>query len=101
MPALFFILGSVMLFMFIFIAGKTGLGTVKPLLSVAYVGLWLYCMFEAVMIFSTDRRKGKMTVEEVQTEYGRRISGGRKRKRISTQEAYAARIAAYGEVYKR
>ena len=76
MPALFFVLGSVMLFMFVYIATKTGLGPAKPLLSVAYIGLWLYCMFEAISMWKTFRRP-RRTRSEVQRDYSRMISGRR------------------------
>ena len=76
MPALFFVLGSVMLFMFIYVASKEGLGPAQPLLSIAYVGLWLYCMFEAIMMWRTGR-KPRRTNNEIQRDYSRMISGRR------------------------
>ncbi len=76
MPALFFVLGSVMLFMFVYIASKDGLGPAKPLLSVAYIGLWLYCMFEAISMWKT-LRKPRRTSYQVQRDYSRLISGRR------------------------
>ncbi len=76
MPALFFVLGSVMLFMFVYIASKTGLGPAKPLLSVAYIGLWFYCMFEAISMWKT-LKKPRRTSSEVQRDYSRMLSGRR------------------------
>tara|TARA_B100000949_G_scaffold234745_1_gene254840 strand:+ start:2643 stop:2903 length:261 start_codon:yes stop_codon:yes gene_type:complete len=81
MPAMFFILGMTMLFMFIFIASKD-LGYAKPLLSVAYVGLWLYCMFEAVGMYRNTRTKKKDS-NQVQSDYKRQIQGRSYSERIS------------------
>ncbi len=85
MSALFFILGSVMLFMFVYIASKDGLGPAHPLLSTAYVGLWLYCMFEAIMMWKTGRRS-KRSNNQIQRDYSRMISGRRYREPTYEEE---------------
>ncbi len=87
MPAIFFILGSVMLFMFVYIASKTGLGPAKPLLSFAYVGLWLYCMFEAIMMWRGSRIKRPRS-DEVQRDYSRTLKG----RRSLMEEPYEDRL---------
>ena len=87
MPAMFFILGMTMLFMFIFIASKD-LGYAKPLLSVAYIGLWLYCMFEAVGMYRTNKPK-KRSPDQVQSEYRKQIQG----RPNYEQRSYADRIS--------
>ena len=87
MPAMFFILGMVMLYMFVFIANKD-LCAAKPLLSVAYIGLWLYCMFEAIGMYKTSRPKRRSS-DEVQSEYKRQIQG----RPNYEQRSYADRIS--------
>ena len=84
---MFFILGMVMLYMFVFIANKD-LGVAKPLLSVAYIGLWLYCMFEAIGMYKNSRTKRRSS-DEVQTEYKRQIQG----RPNYQQRSYADRIS--------
>ena len=73
MPSMFFILGMSMLFMFVFIATKD-LGYAKPLLSFSYIGLWLYCMFEAIGMYRQSRPKRKSS-NDTQSEYRKQIRG--------------------------
>lgn len=76
MPAIFFILGAVMLYMFVFIASYTTLGVAKPLLSTAYAGLFLYCMFEVAMLFKKPKAHGVWDkAEETQRQYSRQLRG--------------------------
>ena len=72
---MFFILGMVMLYMFIFIATKEGLGPAKALLSFSYIGLWLYCMFEAIGMYRQSYRSKRKNSNETQADYKKQIRG--------------------------
>ena len=87
MPALFFILGSLMIFMFLFLLGNTTIGAAKPILTTAYFGLFLYCMFEAIQMWKEPRKK--LSNNEVHRRYSKSLRGSYNR---DPSEEYADRL---------
>ena len=87
MPALFFILGSLMVFMFLFLLGNTTIGAARPILTTAYFGLFLYCMYEAIQMWRVPRKK--LSNNELQQRYSKTIRGVPNR---DSSEEYADRL---------
>ena len=68
---LFLILAIVNIFMFIYMAGQTQIGTARTLLTVAFIGL----MFINLVNFSRQPRRN-LTSEEAQEEYTALLESG-------------------------
>ncbi len=78
MKAIFLILATLMLFMFVFVANADSLGTAKPLLSVAAIGLFFYCIFEFSIIYKQERKKP--SGDEALREYKELIAPPKKKR---------------------
>lgn len=68
MRAIYLIIAVVMLFMFVFVANEIDLGVASPLLSVGFVGVFIYCLF----LFAADWRESRRRPNE-QAEFKKRL----------------------------